>query len=970
MLLLGATGAVFAQQQVGNIYVEITDNAGAKLPGVTVTVEGYGAPRVQVTNANGQARFLSLDPGQYQMAAELSGFSTLEYPSVDVRIGRNTTLELEMSSAVEETITVTSESPLLDERKIQTGTTISSIELEKIPTSRDPWGVAAQTPGVQVDRINVGGNESGQQSNFRGPGVSDDENTFMVDGVEITDMRALGASPTYYDFDQFSEMQFGTGGSDATKTTAGVGVNLVTKRGSNEFRGSARFLVTDGGGFFGGSLEQATPSIEGDLAEGQASLSGNRINRIEDYGFEAGGPIVRDKAWAWGSYGKNDIRNITANGSSDDTLLINNSLKVNVQLTPANSGVVSWNVGDKNKFGRGASPTRPDETSWNQRGPSDVYKLEDTHVWNSNVFTTFTASKVDGGFSLTSKAVIADGLDGAPQSYRDSDRIWRGSYLNGFAVGVTEELKADGSYFFDTGSTNHELKFGARQREFDTTSTFVWSQGNIFHINAFGEDGVGGKLLLPKRGIAPPVLQTYTSAWLQDTISAGNLTFNVGLRYDLQEGENQAIVVEGNPIFADLMPALDYQGADAGFDWSSISPRLGVTYAMGASNQTLLRASLSEFPDQLGSGDVNRINPAGEAYATIYWYDSNGDNAFQQDEYWTLLATSGFDAADPTALVSPNVNDAGMDAPVTRELTAAIEHAFRPEFVMGANVTLRNVSDILEDRRFVRDGSGNVRTVTAADYEVEYFLTPDPDNGGPNFLPGGGSYNEPVYTLVDGLSYTGGSIRQNGSRERDYFGYGVNFTKRLANRWMARGYLNFGEAEWDIPADYLNNSSPTRAEEGSDANGGLYATQAAGSGAKSNVWIQSSWQWNLNGLYQVAPDKPWGFNVAANLYGREGYVLPYFNDDTPTADGLNPDVLIVNNIEDFRAEDVFTADVRVEKEFSSSGNVGFTFSLDAFNVLNNNAVLQRQRAVNGQTDYLFETLSPRVYRMGVRLNWR
>ena len=134
VMLLGSMGAAVAQQQVGSIYVEASDTEGAAMPGVTVTVTGYGAPRVHVTNANGQARFLSLDPGQYGLSAELEGFSTLEYPSVDVRIGRNTNLELTLSAAVEETITVTSESPLLDERKIQTGTTISSIELEKIPT--------------------------------------------------------------------------------------------------------------------------------------------------------------------------------------------------------------------------------------------------------------------------------------------------------------------------------------------------------------------------------------------------------------------------------------------------------------------------------------------------------------------------------------------------------------------------------------------------------------------------------------------------------------------------------------------------------------------------------------------------------------------------------------------------------------------------------------------------------------------
>ncbi|MEZ5330531.1 MAG: TonB-dependent receptor plug domain-containing protein [Thermoanaerobaculia bacterium] len=220
--------------------------------------------------------------------------------------------------------------PAADERKLAAGTTISQVELEKIPTARDLWSVLSQTPGVSVDRVNVGGNESGQQAVFTAPGVSDDENSFLVDGVEITDMAAMGSSSTYYDFDQFTEMQFSTGGTDVTKASAGVSVNLVTKRGTNEFRGSARFLRTDDD-FFAGFLEQDTPLIEqpdGDLGANQQSFLGNSINKITDYGFEAGGPVLRDKLWVWGSFGTNDIKNRTggstlADAQADDTVLEN-----------------------------------------------------------------------------------------------------------------------------------------------------------------------------------------------------------------------------------------------------------------------------------------------------------------------------------------------------------------------------------------------------------------------------------------------------------------------------------------------------------------------------------------------------------------------------------------------------------------------------------------------------------------------
>ncbi|MGH9361747.1 MAG: carboxypeptidase-like regulatory domain-containing protein, partial [Thermoanaerobaculia bacterium] len=138
-LLLLAGAPASAQLQSGNVQGNVVDEQGAALPGVTVTLSGLGAPQVFVTDAQGNFRFLGLAPGRYQLSAALEGFSTVEYPNVSVSVGRNTAVEITMSSAVEDVITVTAESPLLDERKITTGTTVSEVELEKIPTARDPW---------------------------------------------------------------------------------------------------------------------------------------------------------------------------------------------------------------------------------------------------------------------------------------------------------------------------------------------------------------------------------------------------------------------------------------------------------------------------------------------------------------------------------------------------------------------------------------------------------------------------------------------------------------------------------------------------------------------------------------------------------------------------------------------------------------------------------------------------------------
>ncbi|MEZ5332271.1 MAG: TonB-dependent receptor [Thermoanaerobaculia bacterium] len=984
LLSLVSTTAVRAQEETGNVYVEVTDGQGAALPGVTVTLSGQGAPRVQVTNAQGQGRFLSLDPGSWSLTAELEGFSTVEYPAIDVRVARNTNLEVTLSEAVEEVITVTSESPLLDERKLAAGTTISQVELEKIPTARDPWSVLSQTPGVAVDRVNVGGNESGQQAVFTAPGVTDDENSFLVDGVEITDMAAVGSSSTYYDFDQFTEMQFSTGGTDVTKAAAGVSVNLVTKRGTNEFRGSARFLRTDDD-FFAGFLEQDTPFIEqpdSDLAPTQSSFLGNSINKITDYGFEAGGPVLRDKLWAWGSFGTNDIKNRTggttlADAQSDDTILENTAVKFNAQLAASNSLVASWNNGDKQKFGRSAGPSRPGPTTWDQRGPTALYKLEDTHIFSSNFFLSGTLSKVDGGFSLTCKACIAAGtLASTPETVLDRNGVWQNSYQSGSSSRPSEEIKADGSYFFNTGNVSHEVKFGGRMRSFETSSPFHWPGRDLFVIegeyynNVPTVNGQSAERLWAQRGEVPLIKQDYTSFWVQDTVSLSRLTINGGLRYDLQEASNEQFTIPGNPAFPSQLPALSYNGQDAPYDWEDITPRLGLTYALGEERKTLLRASFSQFAEQLETNDIDLLNPLGFAYAVFNFVDTNNDLHYDVGEPIQFAFPVNYDPTNPTSLTSPNVVPSDYSAPLTTEALIGVEHSFLPEFVVGATYTYRLTEDLTsQERRMIRFADGTERATVASDFVLDGTVT--------GLLPDGSAYSEPYYAIgcvADGsCSLTGGFLRENTDREIEYGGFSVNFIKRLSNRWMLRGYVNYGEGEWNLGSGYQalydpTVASPTSTEQG-QADGELFGVVSAGSGNKGDVILQSTWSWNLNGMYQVAPDRPWGFNVAANLFGREGTPLPIYRN-TSGSDGLARAVR-VSDFDQFRTDDIFTMDLRLEKEFAATSNVGFTFSMDIFNVLDEAYVLQRERnSGSSRYDFVDETLSPRVYRLGVRLNWR
>src|SRR6266487_6059611 len=293
-------GSALAQFQTGNIYGKVQAKDGSVLPGVTVTLTGVGAPQTTVTDALGNFRFISLSPGTYSIKSELAGYGNATRSGISVRVAQNADVTMTLNPSVSESITVTAEAPLLDVRKAGTAINVTKVEMEKIPTSRDPWTILQQAPAVQIDRINVGGNQSGQQSVYNAKGADSSQNTWNMDGVNITDMGATGSSPLYFDFDSFEEMQITTGGSDPRVMTPGVQLNMVTKRGTNDFRGSARDFYTPGS-------YQADADVP---AEAQSYLvAANKINYVRDYGGEVGGPLWRDHIWFWLVTSENRISN-------------------------------------------------------------------------------------------------------------------------------------------------------------------------------------------------------------------------------------------------------------------------------------------------------------------------------------------------------------------------------------------------------------------------------------------------------------------------------------------------------------------------------------------------------------------------------------------------------------------------------------------------------------------------------------
>jgi hypothetical protein len=947
-----AAAPVLAQygQSTGGIQGRVTDESGGALPGVQVTVRGPGAPKTVYTDARGEFRVTNLDPGTYTLALTLAGFQTVNRENVAVNLGRNTELTIPMGlTRVEAAVTVTSEAPLLETKRVQTSTVVSQQELKSIPTARDPWIVLQSAPGVQVDRMNIAGSESGQQSNFLSHGTGG--GTFTVDGVNLTDMSALGASSGYYDFDMFQELQVITGGGDASIAGSGAHLNMVTKRGTNDLHGSARVFGVDerfeSSNLPDEALEQTTPVA-----------SGNRIETLQDYGAEAGGPIWRDHLWIWGSYGRSQINLVTAGGASDKTTLENLNGKLNWQIVPSNAMTGWWMHSDKIKFGRSAGPTRPQETTWDQTTPQNTWKVEDSQVFSSNVFASVQYNGINGNFTL-------DPEGGNRQAFIDSEGVWHNSYQIYAAPRPQRQGKGEVSVFFNTGSIGHELKAGFGYLTTGARSHSVWP-GNAVGDLAGGTYGSLFDCEVPCAVITRQsnlvVDNEYWSGFLQDAITLDRFSINVGVRYDKQTGENAATVVPGNPSFPEILPAIDYPGSGQPFEWEDWQPRLGLTYALGANRSTVLKASYARYAEALGTGLIDNINPIGSVSYAYYAWNDDGDNLVQVGEvdFSELLNSRGYDPGNPAAVSAVDNFDSDIHSPLTDEILAGIDHELFPAFAVGATYTYRKFSDQLfrfrtglarGDYVFVRDVTGT--------------------------LPDGTPYSSPVFRIREGLARPPGYTYTNrDDYDQTYHGVDLILTKRLSNRWMARGSFTYSWNKQNIGSGGCvdpTNRVPGQSGDGGNPETGYTAQTCAddvvagfrstGSGAKDSVFLSNEWQFYLNAMYQL----PLGFNVAGAFFGRQGYPINWFERVTGLGDQETRDVA-VSDLDDQRYDNVYNLDLRIEKVVPITQSANLTVSADLFNVTNEDTVLQRfNRLGLSNTNDIKEIQSPRVWRFGLRL---
>ncbi len=931
LLIATATAVLFVTtpavaQQSGTLVGTVRDGQGGVLPGVTVTVSSdalIGGSRSALTGDSGAYSVSTLPPGTYSAAFELPGFAPVRREGIVVQVATTARIDIELGvGGLNETVTVSGASPVVDVSSTVTQTNISKDLYEAVPTGRNPWVMAGLVPGVVTGRLDVGGTEGAQQYNIEAFGSANSQKSFSIDGLKVNWAGGDGgATMMYYGFEMYEEYNMQTASGTAESDVSGVYMNMVTKSGGNRFTSDHNFYFMNKR-MQGRNLDDGLRQRLG-LQPGQNSgAAGNPIDLSYDWSSTIGGPIKRDKVWFFGAsrfwlLDQFQVGAINPDGSQaiDDNRIRNFVGKLTWQATASSRASVLFNRNVNDRLHRRDAPYLfvEDKATVLQNQPAQNYVGQWNQVVGRTLVVDARVGRMWGVFPVRyQKDVTPNDI-----AIRDVVRFTRINAAETQSLNPNERYQGNfsASYFLDRGGIGtHDIKGGLQFSRERVEYERIRNGDYLLELR----DGIPFQAQLSNTPInSDHKLQTW-GAFLQDRWVIGRATFNLGVRMD---GVKAWLPAQSSPA-GNFVGARSFAETDVFEFGFNIAPRIGVAYDLFGNGRTAVKAYYGRFYNQFGSQLAEAANPNAIANQSVAWTDLNGNIALDPGELGTF---TGFPAGlFPT--VSPDAS-----RPYSDEINAGIDQQLAGNLAVSVSYHRRQHRDGLGilDRARTADAYAPIpRSYTDIDGQVKSITI---FNLRPEFITARDRYISNVSFLTS-----------------NYDGLQVDLHKRMSNRWqMLAGasfqrHRGFDHSGTYTGVDFSNPNAVINRDSGS-------------------VFIDLPWTVTLSGSYQL----PYDLMVSGKFTGRAGDPL---NRTTVfsglTASQASETIRLAQRGTD-RTENVTKfLDLRLSKRLTV-GRARLEGSFDVFNVMNANHVLLQTEQIGTTWGRPTRVLAPRIARVGI-----
>jgi hypothetical protein len=860
--------AARAQSAIAGV---VKDATSAVLPGVTVEAASPALiekARTVVTDSSGEYKIIDLRPGTYTLTFTLNGFATVRREAIELPSNFTATINADLRvGAVEETITVTSASPMVDVSTNSRAQVLPRDVLDAVPTSHTIQSVGQLIVGVTLTAPDVGGSQAMQQTYFTVHGLGAAQTSVLMDGMIINGLQGDGAIQSYINEAGNQEMVYQTGGGTVDSPTAGVKINLVPREGGNQFHGSG-FTGFESNGLQSNNL---TPRLSN-----LGVKTVDRIGTYRDIDLTQGGPIMKDKLWVFGSARFFTVdKPIASTIVSDGTLAGIAACQAALAgkggaLCPQGvdpqhqySGLVrlTWQASPRNKLSvyidrihkvRGAAMTPGDD-----RTTSSVVWNSPLYMTNAVKWTSTVTNKLllEGGYSSNIERynnLYQRGLEQPAGSILGARHVDSGAGLTWGASGTEngtypDRYNAQASASYVTGSHNTKIGFQDSWGHFHQTGRANADLYQNYNQVAGVETGQTVTLYAtPARW--EDSLNANLGIYAQDIWTMKRLTLTIGGRWEhVSEQVNGQPAQSGRwaniPAFSTIrMPV-----------WNSFSPRTAVVYDLRGDGKTALKFGFNRFESAATTTLASLYDPANGTAITVMlpWTDLNHDDIAQGTPgcvYLTPDCEINF-ASYPKnfGTISLSTPDPKLVRPYGLAYNTGVTHEILSGMAVSFDWFHTQAKQIIERNNILRPGTYANGTVTNSSYRPVTVFSPI--DGTP-------------ITTYDVTAAAGTAVQNVDSNDPNlsqiYNGFEFNFNARLPH-----GVRIFGGTATDRTVSNTCSAAATNPNFLITIGGVNYCDQS-----KSHIPWRT--QFKLAGTY---PLPWWGLIVSGSYQGLPGYIL-------------------------------------------------------------------------------------------------